>query len=180
MLELSLHILDVLENATRAGATVLLVTIREDSARDWLEISVEDNGPGLSVPPEKTLDPFYTTKAGKRTGLGLSLFRAAAEQAEGHLRLDASEELGGVAVHAGLRLRHVDRAPLGDLAGTLGGIILTHPEVDLRCRIITSHGDAEIGSHALAEVLGLSDPSDFSVMRKFSQQVQAALEGSKA
>ncbi|HNT89402.1 MAG TPA: ATP-binding protein, partial [Candidatus Hydrogenedentes bacterium] len=72
MRELSLHILDLMENATRAGATVVYVGITENVAQDTLEIVVEDNGPGLPASSDAALDPFYTTKGGKRTGLGLS------------------------------------------------------------------------------------------------------------
>jgi hypothetical protein len=34
-----------------------------------------------------------------------------------------------------MRLSHVDRAPLGDLARTLGAASCTHPEVDFRVRL---------------------------------------------
>ena len=82
MRELSLHILDLVENSVRAGASVIFIGITVDSVRDLLEISVEDNGPGFGVPVEMAFDPFYTTKEGKKTGLGLSLFRErSSEQA---------------------------------------------------------------------------------------------------
>jgi anti-sigma regulatory factor (Ser/Thr protein kinase) len=115
--DLSLHILDVMENSIRAGATAISLTVAEDPEQDRLTIIVEDNGPGLSVPPDVATDPFYTTKNGKRTGLGLSLLRATAEQAGGKLTLRRSE-LGGLAVEAAMQLSHVDRSPLGDLAAT--------------------------------------------------------------
>ena len=81
--ELSLHVLDLVENSLRAGAGVVAVGVEEQPDRDLLAISVEDDGPGLAVLPEQALDPFYTTKEGKRTGLGLSLFRQQVEHGRG-------------------------------------------------------------------------------------------------
>jgi len=85
--DLSLHLLDLLENSMKAGATVVAVTVAERPEADRLRLVVEDNGPGLGVPPAAATDPFYTTGLGKRTGLGLSPFHAAAEQAGGSLSL---------------------------------------------------------------------------------------------
>lgn len=134
MRELAQHILDLLENAVTAGAAVAAVGLAQDPERDLLEITVEDDGPGLAVPGELASHPFYTTKRGRRTGLGLSLLRHRCEQAGGRLALERSE-LGGLAVRATLGLSHVDRSPLGDLAGSLSAIMVTHPELDLRVRL---------------------------------------------
>jgi hypothetical protein len=133
--DLSLHLLDLMENSIRAEATVISVTIEQDPTKDKLRIVVEDNGPGLAVSAEQALDPFYTTKAGKRTGLGLSLFQGAAERAGGRMTVGRSP-LGGVLVAACMRLSHVDRSPMGDLAATLSSVVCTNPEVDLWCRLV--------------------------------------------
>jgi len=132
--ELALHVLDLVENSLRAGAGVVSVEVEEQPSRDLLAISIEDDGPGLPVSPEQALDPFYTTKEGKRTGLGLSLFRQQVELAGGGVELAASP-LGGLAVRARLGLGHVDRYPLGDLAGTLAGVVAANPGVEVRVRL---------------------------------------------
>jgi signal transduction histidine kinase len=132
MHDLSLYLLDILENSVRAGATVIATTIAADPAADQLSISVEDDGPGLPVAPEQALDPFFTTKANKKTGLGLSLFRQAAEAAGGGLSVGRSAELGGVAVRAWMRLGDVDRPPLGDVAASVATMVVTNPEIEFR------------------------------------------------
>ena len=43
MEDLSLHILDIVENATAAGATRVAITIRCDPSQDLLEIIIADN-----------------------------------------------------------------------------------------------------------------------------------------
>jgi len=133
--DLSLHLLDLLENCTRAGARTVELTLSFDPRTDRLGLSLQDDGPGLPVTAAQALDPFYTTKQGKRTGLGLPLFAANVEQAGGRLALSPSPSLGGLRVDATLVASHVDRLPLGDVPGTLFSILLTHPELTLRCLI---------------------------------------------
>ena len=132
MHDLSLYLLDILENSVRAGATVIATTIVADRARDELSILVEDDGPGLPVEPEQALDPFFTTKADKKTGLGLSLFRQAAEAAGGGLSVGRSQDLGGAAVRAWMVLGDVDRPPLGDIAASVATMVATNPEIEFR------------------------------------------------
>jgi signal transduction histidine kinase len=132
MHDLSLYLLDVLENSVRAGATVIATAIVADRERDELSILVEDDGPGLPVEPEQAVDPFFTTKANKKTGLGLSLFRQAAEAAGGGLSVGRSDELGGVSVRAWMRLGDVDRPPLGDVAASVATMVMTNPEIEFR------------------------------------------------
>jgi hypothetical protein len=130
MHDLSLYLLDILENSVRAGAKTIVVDVAADRRADTLTISVEDDGPGLPVTPDEALDPFFTTKKGKKTGLGLSLFRQAAEAAGGGLSVSRSADLGGVAVRAWMGLANVDRPPLGDVATTMAMMVTMNPEVD--------------------------------------------------
>lgn len=129
MHDLSLYLLEILENSIRAGATCVDVGLVIDRASDEVRLTVDDDGSGLSTTPEQTLDPFYTTKPGKKTGLGLSLFKAEAEAAGGDLEIGPSERLGGTRVQVFMRLGHVDRPPLGDIATTLLVTVATNPAV---------------------------------------------------
>jgi signal transduction histidine kinase len=142
MHDLSLYLLDILENSVRAGATVIAVSVTADRGADRLSMTVEDDGPGLPVTPEQALDPFYTTKAHKKTGLGLSLFRQAAEAAGGSLSVGRSQTLGGVAVRAEMSLSNVDRPPLGDVATSLLTMVATNPAIDFR--IALDDGDEHL------------------------------------
>ena len=61
-----------------------------------VEISVQDNGPGIpdSI-KEKIFQPFFTTKpTGSGTGLGLSLSYDIVKAHGGELRVDSEEEKG--------------------------------------------------------------------------------------
>jgi len=136
MHDLSLYLLDIIENSVRAGATRIRVGVTAERTADTLEISVEDDGPGLPVSPRQALDPFYTTKKGKKTGLGLSLFRQAAEAAGGGLSVGRSDDLGGVAVRAWMSLGNVDRPPLGDVAISILTMVATNQEVEFAVDLV--------------------------------------------
>jgi hypothetical protein len=130
MHDLSLYLLEMLENSVRAEATRVDIRLRVDRADDELRLTVDDNGRGLAAAPEQVLDPFYTTKPGKKTGLGLSLLRGEAQAAGGDLQIGPSPALGGTRVDVHMRLDHVDRPPFGDLAATIVVASATNPEID--------------------------------------------------
>ncbi len=174
MRELALHILDLIENAIRAGAARIEVCVDEQPGQDLLAISVEDDGPGLPVPAQEALDPFFTTKEGKKTGLGLALFRFRVEQAGGEVRLERSP-LGGLAVRASMRLGHVDRSPLGDLASTLASVVCTNPGVELRSRLRVGRRELSVSSTEVARALPFGTRGDIAVARQVRQKITEGL-----
>jgi hypothetical protein len=123
MRELSLHILDALENSLEAGATLIELTVAEDLAADWLTITIQDNGRGMSEDQvARIFDPFFTTRSTRHVGLGVPLFKAATERCNGDLTI--TSQLGvGTTLRA--TFQHSDRAPLGNITGTLLAVILS-------------------------------------------------------
>ena len=86
MLELSLHILDIVNNSVKAGASLIQVTVDEAIRNNLLKISIEDNGCGMDEDfLAHVTDPFQTTRTTRKVGMGLSLFKAAAESTGGGL-----------------------------------------------------------------------------------------------
>ena len=91
MRELSLHVLDILQNAREAKATLVELTVDEDLAGDRLTIEVRDNGVGMTAETlQRVRDPFFTTRKTRHVGLGLPLFSAAAERCNGSLTLESA------------------------------------------------------------------------------------------
>ena len=89
MTEISLNILDVTENSTRAGASVVHITVEVDEEKDLLRVLIEDNGCGMSKEQLASVkDPFFTTRTTRKVGLGVPFFREAALQANGSFDID--------------------------------------------------------------------------------------------
>jgi hypothetical protein len=128
--EISLHILDVAENSLMAGADLVEIDLEKDALTDRLRLRIRDNGRGIA--PEdlaRVTDPFFTTRTTRRVGLGLALLLQTAEQTGGSFAIDSQAGQGtDLAVEFGLS--HIDRPPLGDMAGTLINLIIGRPEVD--------------------------------------------------
>jgi hypothetical protein len=130
MLELSMNILDIVENSTRAGATLVRIGITEDRDRDLLRIEITDNGEGMDEGIiGKILDPFYTSKTVRRVGLGLPMLSQAAQLTGGRCAIE-SKKGKGTTVTADFGYRHIDRQPLGDMATTMTAMIAGSPGVD--------------------------------------------------
>ncbi len=134
MKELSLNILDIVENSTKAEADLVSISIFEDD--DTLTINITDNGYGMS---EETLqsvtDPFYTTRTTRTVGMGIPLFRFAAEQTGGDLKIssthiDVDKENHGTSITAIFNKTHIDYTPLGDIISTIVTLVQGHPNID--------------------------------------------------
>ncbi len=159
MRELSLHLLDLAENAVTAGARRVAITVEESAAADRLTLRVADDGPGL---PEEKLrrleDPFVTTRTTRRVGLGLSLLAAAARRAGGGITVRSAPG-AGTEVTAVFRLGHIDRAPLGDVAATIAALIAGYPAVDFVYRHRIEEREIALDTRELRTAEGL-DPAD--------------------
>jgi hypothetical protein len=122
--------MDVAENGLSAGAGLIRVSITESKDRNLLEIRIEDDGRGMPADwVDRVSDPFFTTRTTRRVGLGLSLFREAAERCGGEFQIH-SKEGRGTRICASFQLDHIDRAPLGDMVKTMRALIVGNPSVD--------------------------------------------------
>ena len=179
MRELSLHIMDMIENGLTAGALLIQLTIREDTADQALQITVEDDGKGIEKNMlEKVLDPFYTTRTTRRVGLGLSLFREACLRCGGEFSIE-SEPSRGTRVSATFRLDNIDLPPLGNLASAFAGLIAGNPAVDFIYRHIVNNREFQLDTRDIKHVLDgvpISDPEVYCSIRGTIQDSLAELK----
>lgn len=130
MRELSLNVMDIVQNSISAGATLVEIHIQESVAHDSMSISVVDNGCGMT--PEQVAnvtDPFYTTRTTRSVGLGVPLFKMEAEMTGGSFKIK-SEKGSGTTLTAVFKPSSVDMIPLGDINGTVSLLISCNPKLD--------------------------------------------------
>jgi hypothetical protein len=131
VVDISLHLLDLMQNSAHAEATRVSVRVLEDRERDTLTIAVEDNGKGMDEDEMRlALDPFYTTQRGKKVGLGLPFAVQAARMSGGDVRIE-STPVSGTKIEITFSLSHVDRQPLGDIPATLVAFMAGNPEIEV-------------------------------------------------
>lgn len=119
MKDLSLHVMDILQNSTRAGATKIELDIIENTKEDTYRLQFIDNGCGMDEETvKKVIDPFFTTRTVRKVGLGLPLIKQNAERTGGSFQIQS--ELGkGTTVNVVFSHKNIDRPTLGDIAGTI-------------------------------------------------------------
>jgi len=129
MEDLSLHILDIVENSIRAKASRIMIKVMEDIEKDSLTIEIRDNGQGIDEDTiKKVLDPFFSTRTTRKVGLGLPLLSQAARESGGDVQIE-SEVGRGTRVKATFGYSHIDRKPLGNMEATLRALIVGNPEI---------------------------------------------------
>ena len=176
MLELSMHILDLVQNSLAAKATLVEIRVREDLPGDLLTIEVQDNGRG--IPGDlawRVTDPFCTSRTTREVGLGLSLFKEAAERCGGHLEV-RSQEGQGTRVIGQFQLDHFDRAPLGDMGETLAILITGNPGIDFFYEHEVDGRAYRLETREMREILGPVGLDDPSVLYFIRDDVQKGLK----
>ena len=130
MRELSLNILDIAQNSITANASLITVEVKENTVEHTLLIGIYDNGKGMSEEQVKSvIDPFFTTRTTRKVGMGIPLFKMAAEQTGGGLEIKS--ELGvGTEIRATFKTNSVDFTPLGDVASTIQMLITMNIDRD--------------------------------------------------
>lgn len=179
-----MNVLDVAENSVAAGASLTRIALEIDSAQKLLTLTIADNGRGM--PPEmvqRVTDPFCTTRTTRKVGLGLPFLKMAAEMTGGALRIESAVGVG-TTVTATFTLGHIDLAPLGDMAGTVAGLIQCNPDIDF---VYTVAADGESFTADTREMRGVLDGVSFAepavalwVREYLAENTQTLLQRSNA
>lgn len=181
MQDLSLHILDIVENSLAAGAKNVEIRIAEDISQDKLSIEIIDDGQGMDTELQtKALDPFFTTKTKRRVGLGLPLFKESCEICNGHFWLE-SQPGKGTKIKATFPYAHIDRKPIGNMGETLLALIVGHPDVDIYYEHKRDGVKFSLNTKEIREILGdvpLNHPGVVSFLKTyiFSQLAELGLD----
>ncbi len=154
MREISLHILDIVQNSVVAGATRVDIEIKEDFLSDSLSVVIKDDGCGMSAEfLKKVTDPFTTSRTTRKVGLGIPLFKLAAESTGGSFEI-TSEVGKGTTIMADFVHSCIDRQPLGDIAGTLLGLITAYENVNFIYTHIVNEKEFNLDTAELRAILG--------------------------
>ena len=117
----------------------------------WLDFCVSDTGPGFSDQDlARAFEPFYTTKGGEGSGLGLVMVYDMTKMAGGRVTLGNTENGGQVTLR--LPLRAAQDAPAGGL------VLLVEDSADLRDTVrdmLREMGHAVIEAASVTEARAL-------------------------
>jgi anti-sigma regulatory factor (Ser/Thr protein kinase) len=154
MQEISLNILDIVENSVAAGASEIRIFVDEDTGSNRLSVTVEDDGKGMSPEQLKSVtDPFYTTRTTRRVGLGVPLFKMHCEMTGGSFSI-SSEPGKGTRVNAVFNTSHIDAMPLGNIDETIFIIVTQHKNINIVYERTKDSGKFHLDTKELRAILG--------------------------
>jgi len=176
MNDLSLYLLDLVENSIAADATMIEVTIREDHRNNRLEMIIADNGKGMDeMTKRKAVDPFYTTRTTRKVGLGLPFIQMAAEDAEGSFSLEST--LGvGTTLHVCFQADHINTPPLGDLAASIYDISIHQAVQGFKYHHITDEFQFHYDLDQVRTLLDGTPLTDGKVMKFLLEYIQENID----
>ena len=130
MRELADNIMDIAQNSISAGASLTEVHIRVSHPDDRITFVFKDDGCGMSAEMVQTvMEPFTTSRKTRKVGLGLPLLKQTAEMTGGAMDIQSTVGVGTV-VTATFGLGHIDRPPMGDVAGAWFSLVVMNPDTD--------------------------------------------------
>ena len=168
MKELSLNILDITENSTKAGASNVTISISE--TEDTMTISVSDDGCGMTEDfLREVTNPFTTTRTTRKVGLGIPLLKLAAEQTGGYVNIRSKHVSDYPSDHGTQTIalfykNHLDFTPLGDVVSTITTLIQGHPTVDFIFEHTSPSRTVKLDTKELREILGDVPLDSFEVV----------------
>lgn len=173
--------MDVAENGITAGSELIEIFIDENRIENLLKVVIKDYGKGMSSEMvSRVTDPFVTTRTTRRVGLGLSLMKEAAKRCGGNFSIE-SEPGKGTVVTATFRYDHIDRAPIGDIAGTITMLIAGNPDIDFVYDHVIDGNRFAIDTRELREELeeSLTDPALLFHLKKQIEEELKKLAGNE-
>lgn len=173
MRELSLNVLDIAQNSISARADLIEIEILEGTDKNELLIGIYDNGKGMTAEQlEAVRDPFFTTRTTRKVGMGIPLFKMAAEMTGG--RLEIESEVGkGTRVKAFFNTSHLDFIPVGDMASTMVTLITMNEDIDFLYKRSVDEKAFTLDTRSLKEILGgvpFSEPSISAWLKDYIEE----------
>lgn len=175
-----MNVLDIAQNSVRANATLITITISERTADHFLEISISDNGCGMTEEQvAQVIDPFFTTRTTRKVGLGVPFFKMSAESTGGSFSI-VSQVGKGTTTTASYHTDHIDMLPVGDMNATILSLITMNPDMDFVYRHERDQKTYTLDTRELKEVLEdvpLNTPEVVSYLKESLEEGEAELMG---
>lgn len=175
MVDLAMHMMDIVQNSISAGAKNIAVELVEESTGNRLRFSVKDDGSGMDEETiNKLTDPFFTSRITRKVGLGVPFLKMTSEQTGGGLEV-YSRPGKGTEIVASYRTDNPDCIPLGDLAGYFVLLPGANPQINFALSYRLDDAIFEVSTDMLREE-GIDDFSSAGMMQTIKSYINEHLE----
>ena len=150
--DISLHILDLVQNSVKAEADRIEISVAADE-KGFLSVGIKDNGCGMSKEfLEKVEDPFTTSRSTRNVGMGIPFFKLACQLSGGQFHIDST--LGeGTELEGSFQISNIDRLPLGNVAETMKFLIMDAPDIRYLLDLSSPAGEFKFDTDEIKEQL---------------------------
>lgn len=176
MKDIALHVLDLVQNSISAKADLIEIEIEENPIKNTYVLSIKDNGRGMA--PEflaKVRDPYTTTRTTRKVGMGIPLLLQNAEAAGGKLEIDSKVGVG-TELRATFQLDHIDRLPIGDIAGVIIMTVSMNPNLNFIYRHVGPKGEYIFDTRAVKEVLEGLPINEIGIQKYLKELIEENLK----
>lgn len=177
MKELSLNILDIVQNSIAAGAEHIGIALIED-ADGKLQMTVCDDGCGMHAETlARVTDPFCTSRKTRKVGMGIPLLRLAAEQTGGSFEITSKKGVG-TSTKAVFHSDSIDFTPLGDMTSTVTVLISMNTDRDFIYRRSVDEKEFVLDTREIKNILDgvpLDNPDVVQWMKEYIDENTALL-----
>lgn len=176
MKELSLHVYDLMENSIAAKASLIELTVVDSIKDNIYSFIIKDNGKGMSREfLAKVTDPWTTTRTTRKVGIGLPLIKMNSELCNGGMNIDS--ELGkGTTLKFWFQHDHIDRPPMGDIAGTIVMLCAQHEDIHFIYRHTTDKGEYTFDTDEVKEALDGMLMNDINIIKYLKEMIEENLK----
>lgn len=176
MRDLSLHILDIVQNSITALASNINVRISVDPKREFLILEIEDNGVGMGGDlAVKAEDPFVTSRTTRKVGLGIPLLKESALKCNGNFNI-FSEKNEGTKIIAAFKVSHIDRLPIGEIGETLVAAISANPHITFILKLNSEKGFFRLDTGEIVKTLGDVSITEFEVLKWLKEYIDEGIK----
>lgn len=176
MRDLSLHILDIVQNSINANASVITVHVGTDTQCRNLLIEIVDNGFGMDKDfLKKALDPFTTSRTTRKIGLGIPLLKESAQKCGGKFNIYSEKNIG-TKVSAIFAIKHIDRLPIGDISETIVMLIYANTNIRFILTLDSNKGDFKLDTEEVNGTLKGLDIKEFAVLQWLKEYIDEGIK----
>ncbi len=170
MEELCYHIIDIVQNSISANSKNIRIKLKESDKEDIILIEIEDDGKGMDAKTLRNVqDPFYTTKSGKKVGLGIPILKETAIHCEGSFKMESCSGKG-TCVSAIFKKSNIDVPPIGKIKDTILTSIVGNDSCNIDITYENDNGSFNISTKRIKEQIGdlhITHPDVVKFLREF-------------
>lgn len=165
MTDLSLFILDLVQNSIYANSSFIQIVVNENIKKNQFSITIIDNGDGIEQDSlSQVTDPFYTTRTTRKVGLGIPLFKELCEFSNGRFQIISKPKEKTMIIGA-MQYDHIDRLPLGKIEETIFSLFINSHKADIQYIHIFNEKKFKLDTIEIKSILGEVPINNYDVMK---------------